>query len=119
MPGGIQPDGSVGYVTNVWDGTLAVFDTRTHKVLDTISLKPIGADEISFPVPIVVHPEGTYVYVANRVGPTVWVINTVTHEVMAVASGYAHVGLGINPAGTACTCPIFTISMIRVCLPWA
>lgn len=101
----VHPDGGSAYVTNVWDGTVAVFDTATHNVIDTIVLKPIGADEVCFPVPIVIHPEGSYVYAANRLGSTVWMINTATHEVVTASSGYAHVGLAIDPAGTVLYVP--------------
>lgn len=106
----VHPDGSVVYVANIMGGSIAVLDTRTHKVVDTIMLKPVGAEEPSFPVPLLVHPDGTFVYVANRLGPTVWMINTATYEVAAVASGHDHVGLGLNPAGTVLYVPDFNDS---------
>jgi len=97
----VHPDGKVAYVTNANDDTIAVFDTETHEVLDTIALETVGADESCFPVPIVVHPEGTFVYAANRDGPTFWAINTATHEVLAFPFGHEHVCMGIHPDGTA------------------
>jgi YVTN family beta-propeller protein len=103
----VHPDGTVAYVSNIGDGTVAVFDTETHEVVDRIVLEPVGADEASSPVPLVIHPEGTYVYVANRNGPTVWAINTATHEFTARAFGHAHVGIGVNPAGTVLYVPDF------------
>jgi YVTN family beta-propeller protein len=103
----VHPDGTVAYVANAFGGTLAVFDTESHEIVDTIVLETIGADEICMPVPLVVHPAGTYVYVANRQGPTIWAINTVTHESIAGAFGNAHVGIGINPAGTVLYLPDF------------
>ncbi len=103
----VHPDGKVAYVANISDGTIAVFDTDTHEILDTIVLEAVGADELSRPVPMTVHPEGTYVYVANRVGPTLWAINTATHESVARPFGKQHVGIAINPAGTVLYLPDF------------
>jgi len=103
----VHPDGSVVYVANVMDGTVAVVDTKTDKVIDTIKLEPTADDEGwgSFPVPIIVHPDGTYVYVANRVGSTLWAINTTTHEYIARSFAQDHCGIGINPAGTVLYLP--------------
>ena len=103
----VHPNGKVAYVANAGEGTIAVFDTDTHEVTDTIVLKAVGANEPCVPVPIVVHPEGTYVYVANRVGPTLWAINTATHEFVARAAGNRHVGIAVNPAGTLLYLPSF------------
>ena len=103
----VHPDGSVVYVANVMDGTVAVVDTKTDKVIDTIKLEPTADDEGwgSFPVPIVFHPDGTYVYVANRLGSTLWAINTATHEYMARSFAQDHCGIAINPAGTVLYLP--------------
>ena len=101
----VHPDGTKAYVLNAFDGTVAVFDTESHEVVDTIVLETVGADEPCTPVPVIVHPAGTYVYVANRQGPTLWAINTATHESIAGAFGKAHVGIGINPAGTVLYLP--------------
>jgi len=101
----VHPAGSEAYVANISDGTVAVFDTATHKVTDTIALKPVDANEACSPVPIHVHPDGTFVYVANRDGPTLWAINTTTHESMARAFGHNHCGIGIHPAGTVLYLP--------------
>ncbi len=103
----VHPDGTVAYVSNIGDGTVTVFDTETHEVLDRIMLEPVDTDEASSPVPLVVHPQGTYVYVADRRGPTVWAINTTTHESTARAFGNSHVGIGINSAGTVLYVPDF------------
>ncbi|NQV34188.1 MAG: YncE family protein [Phycisphaeraceae bacterium] len=103
----VHPDGTKAYVSNIGDGTVAVFDTETHEVLGRITLEPVGPDEVCAPVPLVVHPQGTYVYVANRKGPTVWAINTATHEFIARAFGHAHVGISINPEGTRLYVPDF------------
>lgn len=103
----VHPNGKVAYVANAGEGTIAVFDTDTHGVIDTIVLKAVGANEPCVPVPIVVHPEGTYVYVANRVGPTLWAINTATHEAIALAFGHRHVGIAVNPEGTVLYLPDF------------
>ncbi len=97
----VHPDGNKAYVTNTSDGTIAVFDTETHAVLDTIVLETVDPHEQCFPVPIIVHPEGTFVYAANRQGPTFWTINTATHEVLALPFGHEHVCMGIHPDGTA------------------
>jgi YVTN family beta-propeller protein len=102
-----HPDGSVIYVANIFEGAVAILSTETHKVIDKIMLKPVGADELCFPVPIVVHPDGTYIYVANRLGPTLWAINTATHEYIARSFGHSHCGLAINPAGTVLYLPDF------------
>ena len=103
----VHPDGTVAYVSNLGDGTVAVFDTETHEVVDTIVLEPVGADEACSPVPLEVNPQGTYLYVANRNGPTVWAINTATHEFTARAAGHTHVGIAVNPAGTVLYVPDF------------
>ena len=97
----VHPDGQVAYATNAYDETIAVFDTETHEVLDTITLETVGAQESCFPVPVLFHPEGTFVYAANRQGPTFWAINTATHEVLALPFGHEHVCMGIHPDGTA------------------
>ena len=103
----VLPDGTKAYVSNIGDGTVAVFDTDTHEVLDRIALEAIDTEAPGSPVPILAHPEGAYVYVADRRGPTVWAINTATHESTARAFGHAHVGIGINPAGTVLYVPDF------------
>ena len=103
----VHPNGKVAYVANVIDGTIAVFDTDTHEVIDTIVLEAVGAEEPISPVPIVVHPDGTYVYAANRAGPTLWAINTATHEFVARPFGNRHVGIGVNPVGTLLYLPSF------------
>ena len=103
----VHPNGKVAYVTNTGDGTVAVFDTDTHEVIDTIVLETVGENEPCVPVPIVIHPEGTYVYAANRVGPTLWAINTATHESVALAFGHRHVGVALNPEGTLLYLPDF------------
>jgi len=101
----VHPDGKVAYVTNALEGTIAVFDTATHDVLDTIVLETVDPDEQCFPVSIVVHPEGTFAYAANRMGPTFWAINTATHEVIALPFGHAHLFLTVHPDGTAVYLP--------------
>ena len=40
----VHPNGKVPYVANVLAGTMAVFDTDTHAVLDTIVLETMGVD---------------------------------------------------------------------------
>lgn len=97
----VHPDGQVAYVTNANDGTIAIFDTETHAILDTIVLETVDPSKECFPVPLIVHPEGTFVYAANRKGPTFWAINTATHEVVARPFGHAHVCMAIHPDGTA------------------
>jgi len=89
------------------DGNIAVFDTDTHIVIDTIDLETSVPEEIKVPVPIVVHPAGTYIYAANRIGPTFWAIDTVTHESIAIPFGHRHVGIAVNPEGTAVYLPDF------------
>jgi YVTN family beta-propeller protein len=106
----VAPDGKLAYVPNASGGSVAVVDTDTHEIVDTIALQPVGADEACVPVPIVVHPDGTFVYVANRQGPTLWAINTATHEYMARPYGRQHVGIAINPTGTVLYLPDFDSS---------
>jgi len=101
----VHPDGTVAYVSNALGGTVAVFDTATHEVVDTIVLETVDPNENSFPVPIIMHPAGTHVYAANRQGPTFWAIDTKTHEFIALAIGHSHVGIGVNPEGTAVYLP--------------
>jgi len=103
----VHPDGSVVYVSNVMGGTVAVLDTKTHQVVDTIELAPTADDAGwgSFPVPMVFHPDGTHLYVANRLGSTLWVINTATHEHIARSFVNDHCGIAINPAGTVLYLP--------------
>ena len=103
----VHPDGKKAYVTNTGDGTIAVFDTTTHEVIDTIALETSVPDEIKLPVPVVVHPAGTYIYAANRLGPTFWAINADTHESIAIPFGHRHVGIAVNPEGTAIYLPDF------------
>lgn len=103
----VHPAGKKAYVANAFDGTIAVFDTDTHKVIDTIFLETVGPNEPCVPVPLTIHPEGTYVYAANRAGPSFWAINTTTHEAIALPFGHSHVGIAVNPAGTAVYLPDF------------
>ena len=103
----VHPDGKKAYVTNTGDGNIAVFDTTTHEVIDTISLETSVPDEIKLPVPVVVHPAGTYIYAANRLGPTFWAIDAATHESIAIPFGHRHVGISVNPEGTAIYLPDF------------
>lgn len=103
----VHPNGKVAYVTNASEGSIAVFDTDTHEVIDTIVLEAAGENEPCVPVPLAIHPEGTYVYAANRIGPTLWAINTATHETTARAFGHQHVGMAVNPAGTVLYLPDF------------
>ena len=101
----VHPNGKTVYVTNALEGTIAVFDTATHAVLDTIVLETVNSDEQCFPVPIDIHPEGTFVYAANRMGPTFWAINTATHEVVALPFGHSHLCVTVHPNGTAVYLP--------------
>jgi len=103
----VHPDGTVAYVSNALGGTIAVFDTTTHEVIDTIVLETADPNENCVPVPIIIHPEGTYVYAANRAGPTFWAIDAATHESIALPYGHTHVGIGVNPQGTAVYLPDF------------
>jgi len=103
----VHPNGKVAYVSNASEGSIAVFDTDTHEVIDTIVLEAAGENEPCVPVPLAIHPEGTYVYAANRIGPTLWAINTATHETTARAFGHQHVGIAVNPAGTVLYLPDF------------
>jgi YVTN family beta-propeller protein len=103
----MHPDGKLAYVTNTGDGTIAVLDTETHQVTDTIALETSVPNEIKVPVPVVVHPAGTYIYAANRLGPTFWAIDTVTHESIAIPFGHRHVGVAVNPEGTVIYLPDF------------
>ena len=103
----VHPNGKVAYVANASEGTIVVFDTDTHEVIDTIVLEAAGENEPCVPVPLTIHPEGTYVYAANRIGPTLWAINTATHETTARAFGHQHVGIAVNPAGTVLYLPDF------------
>lgn len=101
----VHPDGTVAYVTNAYSGTVAVFDTDTHEVIATITLETLSPDEVCMPVPITVHPDGTYIYAANRFGPTLWAIDTTTYETVKLPFGHAHVGLAVNPQGSAVYLP--------------
>ena len=103
----VHPNGTVAYVTNTFDGTITVFDTTTHEVIDTIVLETVDPNENCFPVPIVLHPAGTYIYAANRLGPTFWAIDTATHEFIAMPFGHTHVCIGISPDGTVVYLPDF------------
>ena len=106
----VHPNGTVAYVTNTFDGTITVFDTTTHEVIDTIVLETVDPNENCFPVPIVLHPAGTYIYAANRLGPTFWAIDTATHESIALPFGHTHVCIGISPDGTAVYLPDFQLA---------
>ena len=105
----VHPDGSVIYVSNVMGGTVAVLDSKTDKVIDTIKLEPAADDAGwgSFPVPMVLHPDATYLYVANRLGSTLWAINTATHEYIARSFAHNHCGIALNRTGTILYLPDF------------
>lgn len=105
----VHPDGSIIYVANVMDGTVTVFNTETHQVVDTIELEPAADDEgwASSPVAMVLHPDGTYLYVANRVGSTLSAINTATHEYIARSFAHNHCGIALNRTGTILYLPDF------------
>src|ERR1041384_4606510 len=63
------------YVTQPCNNTVAVIDTGTNKVVDTI---PVGID----PFAVAVTPDGTRVYVTHRSASIISVIDTATDKVI-------------------------------------
>ena len=55
----VQPDGTLAYVANSFDGTLSVVNLKNLKVKDVIK---VGAE----PSALALSPNGTRLYVANR-----------------------------------------------------
>jgi YVTN family beta-propeller protein len=94
-PGGVavNPGGTRAYIT-VDDGTVAVIDTSTNTVIDTVR---VGGR----PTAVALNPAGTRVYVGDGDHDSVHVINTSTNAVIAtVYLMETPVGIAVNPAGT-------------------
>ncbi len=90
----LTPDGAFAYVTNLSD-TVAVIDTCTNTVVDTIS---VG----DFPAGIAITPDGDFAYVANSglaTSPSgsISVIDTSTNTVVTT------IPVGPDPIGIAIT----------------
>jgi YVTN family beta-propeller protein len=80
----VNPSGSLVYVTNASENTVAVIYAPTNTVIANV---PVG----SKPVGVAADPTGMRVLVGNEVGGTVSVIDAATNRVMAT------VPVGSNP----------------------
>ncbi|MFB2600206.1 cell wall-binding repeat-containing protein [Herbiconiux sp. P17] len=87
------------YVTNTFDGTVSVIDTRTNRVIDTVPNGPtsIGAG----PSGAAIDPAHHQVYVTNYNSHTVSVIDTGTNRVTSVIPHDSLHGIGSGPEGVA------------------
>jgi YVTN family beta-propeller protein len=90
---------SQAYVTNTFDGTVSVIDTRTNRVVDTVPNGPtsIGAG----PGGAGVDPAHHQVYVVNGNSNTVSVIDTGTNRVTSVLPHDSAHGIGTGPEAVA------------------
>ncbi len=87
------------YVTNTFDGTVSVIDTRTNRVIDTV---PNGPTSIGFgPSSVAIDSEHHQVYVTNYNSDTVSVIDTATNRVVAVIPHDPAHGIGQKPEAVA------------------
>lgn len=79
-----HPDGTRAYITmNFPDNAIAVIDTATHTVIDTIGTGPNG--EIpGDPSGFAIHPNGLVGYLSNFTSDDVWVVDLNTNEVTQI-----------------------------------
>jgi YVTN family beta-propeller protein len=87
-----SPDGSVAYVANHGDSTVAVIDTTNHALLTTVAVD-------GTPWSVAFTPDGSHAYVSG--GNVVSVMETVTHSVthvIPVDSGWA-AAVAVSPDG--------------------
>lgn len=79
-----HPDGTRAYITiNAPTNALAVIDTATHTVIDTVETGPNGEipDE---PSGFAIHPNGQVGYMSNFVSDDVWVVDLNTNQVTQI-----------------------------------
>jgi YVTN family beta-propeller protein len=69
----VSPDGKRAYVTDYASGVLAVVDTNSKKVVDSV---PVGSE----PVSVVVSPDNSKIYVANSFSNSVTAIDAETFK---------------------------------------
>ena len=86
----ITPNGAFGYAAVGGFNEVAIFDTSTNAVVNTI---PVG----NFPLGMAITPNGAFAYVANLNDNSVSVINTAANVVVAT------VPVGTKPFGLAIT----------------
>lgn len=82
------------YITNQGDNTVAVIDTATNVVTDTInlSIQPLG---------IAVSNDGSRIYAGSLTGDAVAVIDTSTNTVITnINVGFGPWGVAVNPDGS-------------------
>ncbi|WP_440709068.1 cell wall-binding repeat-containing protein [Herbiconiux sp. YIM B11900] len=87
------------YVTNTFDGTVSVIDTRSNRVIDTVPNGPtsIGAGASG----AAIDPAHQQVFIANYNSNTVSVIDTGTNRVTSVIPHDIVRGIGTGPEGVA------------------
>jgi len=90
----IHPSGTVLYVANYSEGTVAIINTSTRKVIGKIDVGPR-------PTGVAVNSAGTYVYVTDFDENTLTVIDATTNTVIkTVGVGSKPFGVSVNGDGT-------------------
>jgi YVTN family beta-propeller protein len=90
----LSPDGATLFVTNTWDDTLSVIDTKALKVTATW---PVGAE----PSSVVEDRAGTRLFVANRISNDVVVLDAATGvEEKRLLAGRGSSYLTLSPDGS-------------------
>lgn len=94
----ISPDGTKAYIVNQDDDTIAVIDTGSGGVIDTITL-PASSNN---PFTIAITPDGKKGYVSDRDTNSVYVLDLVNNTVIGapILVGNKPHGIAITPDGT-------------------
>ncbi len=96
----VSPDGTTLYATRGTSNAVAVIDTSTDQVTDTIAVD-------AAPSALALSPDGDTLYVANYGSDDVSVIDTTTDQVTdTIAVDAAPNALALSPTATRSTSPI-------------
>lgn len=95
----VRPQGDVAVTSDLADGTLSVIDTRTGKVVRTITVSGVDEAQERFQVTILWSPDGERIYVAETGTSTVAEVDYASGRVLRrIAVGDGGDGLAIRPA---------------------
>lgn len=91
----VSPDGKQLWTAAANDGTIAVIDLATKKVIETIDAKVLGANRLQFT------PDSKYVLISSLQNGNLVVYDAVTHkEVKKINIGHGAAGILVDPDGS-------------------
>ncbi|MES1173050.1 MAG: beta-propeller fold lactonase family protein, partial [Myxococcales bacterium] len=88
-------DGSTGFISNEFGGTLTAFDPRTNQVLGTVKIEaksPVGER----PMGLALSPDDKQLYVTTGRGGAIAIVDVGKHEMTGLIEG-----VGARPWGLA------------------